>query len=233
MAAKAKTKLTAKSFQAMLERGNSTLKWVIVRIPFDVSKAWGARGQFRVKGDINGFAFRTSLFPTGQGGHTLLVNKKMQAGAKAGVGAVARFRLEPDTEERVITTPPELERVLAEDRSLRRWFDQLKPSTRRDIAYWINDVKSAEARERRTEQIAERLLETMDAERELPPLLRIAFSRNPLALEGWNRMSQSRRRGHLFGIFHYREPQARARRLAKTVQEAYEFAKKKMNQKEV
>jgi uncharacterized protein YdeI (YjbR/CyaY-like superfamily) len=64
-------------------------------------------------------------------------------------------------------------------------------------------------------------------------LLRIAFSRNPLALEGWNQMSPSHRRRHLFGIFHYREPQARARRLAKTVQEAYEFAKKKMNKKEV
>jgi len=217
-----------KAFQATLERGNSPLNWVIVRIPFDAAKVWGKRGQIPVKGDINGFAFRTSLFPDGDGGHTLLVNKKMQAGAKAGVGSTARFRLEPDTEKRVFAMPAELERYLSEDRALRRWFDQLNPSARRDIGRWIGEVKSAEARRRRTEQIVERMLETMEAERELPPLIRIAFTRNPLALEGWQRMSPTHRRRHLFGIFYYRDPQARARRLAKTIQEACEFAKKRM-----
>ena len=57
----------AQSFQATLERMKSRLNWIIIHIPFDVAKLWGSRGQFRVKGEINGFAFRTSLFPTGQG----------------------------------------------------------------------------------------------------------------------------------------------------------------------
>ncbi|HYL36838.1 MAG TPA: YdeI/OmpD-associated family protein [Bryobacteraceae bacterium] len=230
MAAKAKPKTGAKSFQATLERDNSPLKWVIARIPFDVSKVWGTRGRLRVKGDINGFAFRNSLFPNGQGGHVLLVNKKMQAGAKAAAGMTARFRLEPDLEERIFEMPAELERFLAEDRALRRWFEQLTPATRNDIARWTGDVKSAEARQRRAEQIAERMLATMEAERELPPLIRVAFARYPLALEGWKRMSTSNRRRHLFGIFHYRSPEGQARRLAKTVQEACEFAKKRMKE---
>jgi uncharacterized protein YdeI (YjbR/CyaY-like superfamily) len=219
-------KLSAKKFQARLERIDSPLKWVIIRIPFDVGKVWGARGQLKVKGEINGFAFRTSLFPTGKGDHMLLVNKRMQRGAGAGPGTVSQFRVEPDTEERIVTVPAELKRALAEDRSLRQWFDKLNYSTRKYINDWIAEVKSAEARMRRAEQIAERLLATMEAERELPPILQIAFAHNLRAREGWERMSAARRRGHLLGIFYYRNPEARGRRVDKALQDAADFAEK-------
>ncbi len=218
--------MTAKSFQARLERIDSPLKWVMIRIPFDAAKIWGKRGQLKVKGEINGFAFRTSLFPRRNGGHMMLVNKRMQRGAGAGPGSVAQFRLEPDTEERIITAPVELKRALAEDRSLRRWFDKLNYSMRKYIADWIAEVKSAEARTRRAEQIAERLLATMEAERELPPILQIAFAHNPQAREGWERMSPARRRGHLLGIFYYRDPEARGRRVEKALQDSMEVAQK-------
>jgi uncharacterized protein YdeI (YjbR/CyaY-like superfamily) len=224
-------KPVAKSFKAALEHMQSNLGWVIIRIPFDVLKIWGTRGQFRVKGEINGFAFRTSLFPTGEGFHYLLVNKRMQAGAKATPGNVAHFRLEPDTEERQAILPAELKRYFAEDRSLRRWFGQLNYSTRREIGDWIMQVKSAEARARRARQIAERLLAVMEAERELPPVLKAAFARDPRALAGWQRMSPSHRRGHLFGIFYYRSPEARDRRVAKTLEDAISFAARKPRNK--
>src|SRR5882672_1967368 len=103
---KPKPNPVAKSFRAALERMPSNLGWVIVRIPLDVPKVWGTRGMLKVKGEINGFAFRTSLFPTGKGYHYLLVNKRMQAGAGAHPGSVAHFRLEPDTEKRVAIVPP-------------------------------------------------------------------------------------------------------------------------------
>ncbi len=217
----------AKSFKATLEHNKSRLNWVIVRIPFDVYKVWKERGMLKVKGEINGFAFRTSLFPTGDGGHTLLVNKRMQAGAKVELGKVAQFRLEPDTEERTVTVPIDLKRALSEDRPLSRWFNHLNYSTRKYITDWITDVKSAEARERRAEQIAERLLATMEAERELPPILQVEFSRNHLAYEGWQRMSAAHRRQHLLGIFYYRDPESRARRIAKMVEEAEQLAERK------
>ena len=65
-------KLTSKSFKARLDRINSPLKWVMIQIPFDAAKIWGKRGQLKVKGEINGFAFRTSLFPRRNGGHMML-----------------------------------------------------------------------------------------------------------------------------------------------------------------
>jgi uncharacterized protein YdeI (YjbR/CyaY-like superfamily) len=156
----------------------------------------------------------------------MLVNKQMQKGGKVTTGSVAQFRLEPDTEPRIVIIPAELKRDFAGDRQLRRWFERLNYSTRKDISNWITQVKSAEARERRAQQIAERLLATMEAERELPPILQVTFARNARAREGWERMSSSRRRMHLFGIFYYRSPEARVRRLAKALQDAEGFTER-------
>ncbi|MGA2978385.1 MAG: YdeI/OmpD-associated family protein [Terriglobales bacterium] len=230
-ASRAKPTPAAKRFEARLERMRSRLNWVIIRIPFDATKLWGLRGQIKVKGEINGFAFRTSLFPTREGWHFLLVNKRMQKGARAFEGSVARLQMELDSEERIVTIPEELTRLLSQDRSLRRWYDELNPSTRGDIAKWITEPKGAAARVRRTEQIAERLLSVMEAERELPPILQVAFARHPRAREGWDSMSASRRRGHLFGIFYYRTPDGQARRIDKMLEDATAHAEKMSNKK--
>jgi len=230
-ASKAKPAPAAKRFEARLERLRSSLNWIIIRVPFDAAKLWGTRGQIRVKGEINGFAFRTSLLPTREGWHFLLINKRMQKGARAAEGSVARFQMELDRGERTVTIPDELKRILSQARALRRWYDQLNRSTRNDIAKWIAEPKSAEARLRRAEQIAERLLNVMEAERELPPILQVAFACHPRAREGWDGMSGSRRRMHLFGIFYYRTPEAQARRIDKMLDDATALAEKMRGKK--
>ena len=144
-------------------------------------------------------------------------------------GNLAQLRLELDTEERSVTPPVELENFLKQDKSLRRWFDKLNHSTRADIAKWITDPKTAVARKRRAQQLAERLLNVMQAETELPPILQLAFSRQPRAREGWDAMSASRRRGHLFGIFYYRTPEAQKRRIDKAIEDAIAIAEKIRN----
>jgi uncharacterized protein YdeI (YjbR/CyaY-like superfamily) len=224
-------KSIAKSFRATLEPDGTNLKWTVIRVPLDVASVWGSRGMLRVKGEINGFVFRTSLFPNGKGGHTLLINKRMQAGAKARVGTTANFRLQPDTEERTVAIPAELKRILAEDRSFRRWFDQLTYSTQKYVTDWVTDVKSAEARERRAERVAEQLLSTMQAEQELPPALQRVLPSGSRAREGWDLMSKTQRRGHLLGIFYYRTPESAGRRIEKMLAQAEEVAHRKKERK--
>jgi len=219
-----------KAFRARLERTRSRLNWVIARVPAAVSQSFGTRAQLRVKGTINGFPFRTSAFPTGTGEHVILVKKGMLEGAKTGVDAEARFRVEPDTEERTVEVPAELTRALAEDRGLVRWFDRLNDSTRRFVVAGVVAAKTEGVRARRAAQTAAWLLETMEAERELPPLLRTAFARDPQSFEGWKRMSSSRRRAHLLGIFYYRTPGGRTRRMMRMLKEAYDLAGKRRAQ---
>jgi len=225
---KPKPKPVAKSFKATLERMPSNLGWVIVRIPLDVPKVWGTRGSLRVKGEINGFEFRTSLFPTGKGYHCMLVKKGMQAGANAAPGDTAQFRLQPDTEKRAVTVPAELQRILNEDRSFRRWFDdQLSFSMRKWICDWVVNVKNPASRVRRAEQVAEQLLATMEAELDLPPILKRAFASDPRAYQGWQSMTPLQRRHHLLGIFYYRSPESRDRRITKVLEEAVARNEKK------
>src|SRR5215472_8111593 len=100
----------SKSFRATLELLDSNLGWVIVHIPFDVKKTWGA-SRIKVRGEVNGATFRTSLFPQKDGSHFLLVNKKVQKEAHIVTGSTAEFHLEPDTEVREATVAPELEQI--------------------------------------------------------------------------------------------------------------------------
>jgi uncharacterized protein YdeI (YjbR/CyaY-like superfamily) len=216
----------AKKFRAVLEPLGDELGWVVARVPFDVKTAWKTMVRLRVKLEVGGEFFRTSLFPdSGRGGHFVLVNKAMQKAAGAGPGAMVEFAIAPDLEERVPVIPVELAKVLKGEKRLAKWFDALSEARRYEIGKWITGVKSTEARRRRSEQAAEWLMLAMEGEKELPPLLQLAFRRVPAAGEGWEMMTVAQRRAHLLGVFHYQSPESRGRRVAKLVEDAVRVAR--------
>jgi uncharacterized protein YdeI (YjbR/CyaY-like superfamily) len=219
-----------RTFRTVLEPTGNALRWVIARVPFDPAEVWPIRNGRRVRGEINGFAFRTSLFPESGGKkHVLLVNKKMQSGARAKPGDTAEFRLQPDLKEREAQMPAELAKSLKADRGLRRYFDALSPSMRRDIGRWVSEAKSPEVRQRRADQMAERLLLAMEGEGEAPPILRAAFQRQPAARLGWDAMTRIKKRNHLLGIFYYQTTEGRERRVRAAVEDALKVAKRTEN----
>ena len=215
---------TRRRFRALLEPDGTSLKWLIARVPFAPAKVWKTRHGMRVHGTINGFAFRTSLFGSAAEGHVVLVNKAMQKGACAYLGDMAEFTLEPDLEERRVVAPPELAKLLKQDRAVAQWFAALSYSYRKDIAATISEPKSADARQRRAEQMTERMMLAMEGEQVLPPILQLAFRRAPGALAGWQAMTPVQRRAHLLGIFYYQSPEARERRAQKAAGEALRVA---------
>lgn len=225
-------KSAPKKFRAVLEALGNELRWMIARIPFDPAKEWPERRGNRVRGTINGFAFRTALFPYPQRqGKMLLVNKRMQKGANARVGSTVQITLEPDFEERPALMPPELDKALRADRQLRKWFEGLSEYTRRTFGALVAEAKSPESRQKMAERMAECLLLTMEGERETPPILKAAFARLPLAEAGWKAMTAAQRRGHLMGIFYYQSAEGRENRAAKAVEEALRVARKKSSSK--
>lgn len=207
--------MKAKKFSAVLEKGDAALGWTVVRVPFEPREAWPGMVRQRVRGTVNGFAFRTSIFPAVSGGHCLLVNKKMQAGGGVKLGAKAQFVLEPDMEDRPAELPEELDMLLDEAEGLREWYSELSESTRRELGKWIDGVKSEESRRKRAEQTAERMLAAMEGETELPPLIAAAFRRRPKAKVGWEKMTAHQRRGELMAVFYYQSPEAREKRVGK------------------
>lgn len=228
---KASSKLSCvsarKKFRGALQPDETALKWTIVKLPFDPVKAWPKRNRLRVTGTINGFPFRTSLFGSAKDGHVLLVNKQMQKGGRVTVGGVANIVLEPDLAERLAAVPPELEKLLKQERAVKKWFEQLSYSMRKFIGDTVNASKNPEVRDGRAEQMVERMMLAMEGERELPPILQVAFRRQPKALAGWQAMTPVQRRGHLLGIFYYQSPESRQKRADKAVAEALKVVEKR------
>ena len=208
-------------FRAVLERDDRALGWTVAQVPFAPKDVWPGLIRLRVRGEVEGplgrVAFRTSLFAYVQerGGFFLLVNRAMQRGSGVTLGMEAEFVLRPDWEERPAELPEELDALLNEAEGLREWYGGLSESMRREMGKWVLGVKGEAARLRRAEQMAERMLSTMEAEVELPPLIERAFRARPKARVGWGNLTTAQRRGELFGVFYYRTPESQARRLAK------------------
>ena len=218
---------TRKRFSAVIEPLSGGLGWVVARLPFDVDRTWKKMVRLRVRVEVGGEEFRTSLFPDAhKGGHFLLVNKKMQKAAGAKVGAMVDFVVAPDLEDRTPTVVPELAKLLKTEKKLAKFYEGLSEPIRWEITKWIDGVKSAEARQRRTEQLAERLMLTMEGEKELPPVLQVAFARVPGARAGWDAMTRLQRRRNLMAVFYYQSPEAREKRVRKVVEDCLRVAGK-------
>ncbi len=104
------------------------------------------------------------------------------------------------------------------DEDLLAWVRTLRGSWQKDISAWVMEPKSEEARKRRCEHTAERLLQTMEAEQQLPPMLAQRLHRAPHALAGWERLSVSRRRELLLAVFGARGEETRERHITKMIE---------------
>lgn len=103
------------------------------------------------------------------------------------------------------------------DKHLLKWTRTLLPSWQHYIGQWIMEPKSDEAKQRRADQMAERLLMTMEAELELPPMLAQPLRQTRYAMAGWERMTPNCRRTFLMAYFGARSPEARENQLVRIV----------------
>ncbi len=225
-----------KIFQGVLETMGHVPYGVVVRLPFNPREVWAQlfapRSHLHVKGTIRsaikgaksseGFPFSSTLLGQRSGSHLLLVTKKMQKSARVAPGGRVEIVIEPDLDERA--APAELVKLLRSDRAVLKWFDQLNFSTKRYIAATISEPKSAQARERRAEQWAERMMLTMEGEQEIPPILKVAFGRYPQAQPGWDTLTMNQRRVHLLGLFSSMSPETRAKQVERIVADAMRAA---------
>ena len=107
-------------------------------------------------------------------------------------------------------------------RRLHKYYDSLDPSTLDWIQHLLQRPKTEKTRKKIAGEIAEWLMESMEAERDLPPLITSAFARNSHAAAGWKKMPASLRRKYLLGIFYSRYPETRARSVARMMEEIAE-----------
>jgi hypothetical protein len=136
-------------FKARLKAHGPGGAWTFLYIPFSVEKTFGSRASVSVAGTMNGFAFRNSLLPLGDGTHRMAVSKELQAGAKAAAGKMVAVSMDIDRAERVVEVPAELKKALTGNKAAAKAFQTLSYSHRKEIADWVSSAKKAETRNSR------------------------------------------------------------------------------------
>jgi hypothetical protein len=144
-------KPTTKRFRVLLEQHEHSTATGI-KIPFDVQKTFGTRARVPVRGTINGFPFRGSIFPMGDGHHYMAVNREVREGAKAKAGETVSIVMQRDDEPRTITPPPDFARALKADKSAQAAWDKLSYTHKKEYARAIEEAKKPETRARRIER---------------------------------------------------------------------------------
>jgi hypothetical protein len=138
-----------KKFTAELYRPDGVGTWVYLTVPFDAGETFGSRGQIRVRGTVNGAAFRSSLMPHGNGKHYLVVGAELRAEAAADVGDPVQVKIELDPEERVMDAPEDLHGALSTNAAAASFWAGLAYSRRKEYITWIEDAKRVETRKSR------------------------------------------------------------------------------------
>jgi hypothetical protein len=140
-----------KRFRVLLEKDERS-EATGIAIPLDVEKVFGTRARVPVHGTINGFPFRSSIFPMGRGCHYMAVNKATREGAKAKAGDTVSVLMERDHEPRVITPPPDFARALKSNKEAKAAWEKLSYTHRKEHAKAIEEAKKPETRARRIEK---------------------------------------------------------------------------------
>jgi hypothetical protein len=148
--------MATKRFRVLLEKDEKSEVTGII-IPFDVLKVFGTRARVPVRGTINGFPYRSSIFPMGDGRHYMTVNKNLRAGAKIKGGEIVSVVMGRDDEPRVITPPEDFARALRASKEARTAWEKLSYTHQKEYAKAIEEARRPETRARRIEKAIARL----------------------------------------------------------------------------
>lgn len=145
-------------FTAQMQRMDGEFHWHFLEFPHDVEKLFGTKGNFRVRGTINGVAVDRSLVPTKSGIHIIIVGGDIRRAAKLSkVGDIAEVHLWPHEAPEKPDLPIELSETLDFLPEMKAAWDKLKPGRQRNMCIWIGGAKTAATRAKRIAELLKRL----------------------------------------------------------------------------
>lgn len=115
-----------------------------VDVPTEItSKLTVSKGFIKIKGTINGFAFKKKLVPVKKKPYRLFVNIAMLKGGQTEVGQTTNFSIAQDFEiiKKDYPVPPALTKSLKEKKLLAN-FHKLSDAKRKEILKYLNSIKT-------------------------------------------------------------------------------------------
>jgi hypothetical protein len=144
-------------FEAKLWSPMEGKGWTFITLPRSASAQLPTRGRVAVEGTINGFSFRTSAFPDGDGSHNIMINGTMRKGAEANAGDTARFTLQAANDAVAVAPPRELLAALKKTAKASAQWKAITPKAQAEWVNWITSAKRDETRAARVAKTIERL----------------------------------------------------------------------------
>ena len=144
-------------FDTILMKPETVGAWTFFVIPFNIEEVFGLKNHVKVKGNINGVEFRSSLTPRGDGQHYMVVSKAMQEAASITKGDTIHVCLEPDTEERLVEIPEIMQNVFKEHEEAGIIFEKLSYTRRKDYVDLIMGAKKESTRDKRIAQMLDEI----------------------------------------------------------------------------
>ena len=122
-----------------------------ISVPAEIVEKLGSGKRPPVRVTINGYTYRSTVAPMG-GKFMLPVSAEVRQSANVAAGDEVDVDIEPDTQPREVTVPPDFMEALEGDADARRFFDGLSYSNKQRIVLSIEGAKTAETRLRRIDK---------------------------------------------------------------------------------
>jgi len=99
------------------------------------------KGPIPIQGSINGYPFTQTLVKYSSKWR-LYLNTPMRIGSASDVGDTVEMRISIDTKERTTPMPSKLLIALQKNKKANDIFEQLRPSLKKEIMRYINNMKT-------------------------------------------------------------------------------------------
>lgn len=144
-------------FEAVLEAEQGE-GGVFVVVPFSVPDTYDTKDELPVHTSLDGFPYRGSLHPLGDGHHALTIPREVRRALGKTIGDTLHVALRPDTDPpRQVELPDDLAAALAAAPAAQRYFQSLSFTDQRDYTRWLQGAKKPEARAKRLTETLYRL----------------------------------------------------------------------------
>jgi hypothetical protein len=141
--------MTEYTFESTLQKPDTPGSWTYLVIPLNIEEIFGSKGQVKVCGTINGYPYRSSAMPSGDGTHYMVVKKDIRDKIKATQGSIVTVLMTRDQEERTVALPDDFKRALEANERANNVFSAFSYSRQKEYIDWIESAKTEATRLRR------------------------------------------------------------------------------------
>jgi bacteriocin resistance YdeI/OmpD-like protein/uncharacterized protein DUF1905 len=143
-------------FRAIIQLSGKTATGI--QVPEEVVASLGSGKRPPVRVTINDHSYRSTVAPM-SGVFMLPISAENRALAHVSAGDEVEVEIEPDTEPREVSVPPDLLEALERDAHAKSFFDGLSTGNKQRVVLSIEGAKTTETRNRRIAKAVEMLRE--------------------------------------------------------------------------